>query len=222
MVQSSSENDKQALGSLKAAEATFDRATIKAPTDGTLISRNVERGDVVQPGKVLMVLSPAGETQLVVQVDEKNLAQLALKQQALASADAYPREKFPAELVYINPGIDPQRGSVEVKLRVPSPPAYLRQDMTVSIDIEVARRENALVVPIAAVRDLATDKQWVMKIIENRAHRQEVKIGARGTDRVEIVDGLQSGDQVIATTSPNVAEGSRLRPKPIVQRSDRH
>ena len=70
---------------------------------------------MVQPGKVLMVLSPAGETQLVLQIDERNLGRLKLGQRALASADAYPQERFAAELVYINPGVDAQRGTVEVQ-----------------------------------------------------------------------------------------------------------
>lgn len=78
-------------------------ATVTAPTGGTLIDRAVEPGDVVQPGKALMVLSPVGKTQLVVQIDEKNLKLLAAGQHALASADAYPDLQFMAELVYINP-----------------------------------------------------------------------------------------------------------------------
>jgi hypothetical protein len=89
----------------------------------------------VQPGKVLMVLSPKADMQLVLQIDEKNLHLLRLKQAAVASADAYPDQKFDAELVFINPRVDPLRGSVEVKLTVPKPPAYLQQDMTVSVDL---------------------------------------------------------------------------------------
>jgi HlyD family secretion protein len=201
----------QARASLQAASATFEHSTIKAAVDGTLIDRNVERGDVVQPGKVLMVLSPAGETQLVVQIDEKNLAALALGQKALASTDAYPQDKFAVELVYINPGVDPQRGSVEVKLRVPSPPSYLRQDMTVSVDIEVARRANTLVLPTEAVRDLATDKPWVMKVNDSRAHRQAIKVGARGGNRIEVVEGLEAGDRVLAASGVSVTEGRRVR-----------
>ena len=68
-------------------------------------------------------LAPAGETQIVVQIDEKNLAQLALGQKALVSADAYPGERFAAELVLHQSRHRPLRGSVEVKLRVPQPPA---------------------------------------------------------------------------------------------------
>src|SRR6185437_16754598 len=91
-----------------------------------------------------------GETQIDVRIDEKNLAQLAIGQRALASADAFPADRFTAVLFYINPGVDSLRGSVEMKLRVPDPPAYLRQDMTVSVDVEVARRAGALVVPPTA------------------------------------------------------------------------
>ena len=61
----------------------------------------------MQPSNVLMKLSPTGDTQLVVQIDEKNLGLIAVGQQALASADAFPKEAFAAEVVYINPGHRP-------------------------------------------------------------------------------------------------------------------
>ncbi|HSJ97375.1 MAG TPA: biotin/lipoyl-binding protein, partial [Myxococcota bacterium] len=69
---------EQARASLRLAQARLDLATIAAPVDGVLIARKVEIGAVVQPGKALMVLSPAGELQLVVQLDEKNLQLVAL------------------------------------------------------------------------------------------------------------------------------------------------
>ena len=133
----------QAQANLETAESRLGYATISAPRDGVLITRNVERGAVVQPGKALMVLAPAGETQLVLQIDERNLGKLALGQKALASADAYPDQRFAAVVSYINPGIDITRASVEVKLTVADPPDYLRQDMTVSVDIEVAAKDRA-------------------------------------------------------------------------------
>ena len=73
----------QARAGLAAAHARLEQTVIRAPVDGTLIARSVEPGNVVQSGKELMVLAPAGETQIVVQIDEKNLAQLSSGQQAL-------------------------------------------------------------------------------------------------------------------------------------------
>lgn len=201
----------QARAALAAAQAHLDLMTIEAPVAGTLISRSVEAGSVAQPGKVLLVLSPAGETQLTVQIDEKNLNYLKLNQKALASADAYPDQRFACEVVYINPGIDASRGSVEVKLTVPSPPAYLLQDMTVSVDIEVAKRPDALSVPLEAVRDAAGTKPWVMVVADGRAQRRNVKLGMRGgSGRVEVVDGLAPGDRVIPSTEA-VRPGRRVR-----------
>ena len=210
---------EQARANLAAALAKVKYTRIVAPVDGTLIARNVERGDVVQPGKALMVLSPAGEVQLVVQIDEKNLANLRVGQTALASADAYPDQQFPARVAYMNPAIDADRGSVEVKLDVPDPPAYLRQDMTVSVDIEVARRAGTLVLAADAVHNSSTTGPWVMKISDGRATRQPVTLGARGTGKVEILEGLRAGDQVIAAINSKASAGKRVRAAPLADRT---
>lgn len=204
---------RQARANLAAAQSRLSYTVIKAPRDGVLISRDVERGNVVQPSAVLMRLAPLGDTQLVIQVDEKNLAHIALGQKAIASADAYPRERFAAELVYINPGIDLQRASVEVKLRVPDPPAYLRQDMTVSVEIEVATRPGALVVPAAGIRELAGGRPWVLKVVDGRARRQPVSVGLISAGKAEIVGGLAEGDLVVPIRAGTPAPDARLRPR---------
>lgn len=187
----------QAQAGAEAARARQRHASVTAPVDGVLISRDVERGDVVQPGKVLMVLSPSGETQLVVQFDEKHLGLLAVGQTALASADAFADQRFTAEIAYISPGVDAQRGSVEVKLRVPAPPAYLRQNMTVSVDVEVARRRQALAVPLELVHDADTARPWVNRLDNGHARRQDVRLGLRGGGFAEVTEGLRAGDALV-------------------------
>ena len=201
---------EQARASLQMARSRLGYTEVRAPADGTLIARDVERGEAVQPGKALMVLAPHGETQLVLQIDERNLAKLKLGQKALVSADAYPSQRFAAELVYINPGVDAQRGTVEVKLRVPEPPAYLRQDMTVSVDIEIERHAGALALPADAVRDAAGATPWVLAVEYGRTVRRNVKVGLRGEGAVEIVDGLLEGGRVVPAGS-SVRAGQRVR-----------
>ena len=201
----------QARANLGVAQAKLDQTVILAPVDGTLIARNVEPGNVVQAGKELMALAPEGETQVVVQIDEKNLAQLRIGQHALASADAFPRERFAAVLVYINPGIDALRGSVEVKLRVPKPPGYLRQDMTVSVDIEVARSAGTVVIPADTVRDANSAQPWVLAVDGGRATRRAVKLGLKGDGRVEVLDGVAPGDRLISASQAMVKSGQRVR-----------
>jgi HlyD family secretion protein len=85
---------QQALAGVDAAKARLAYTRILVPRSGLLIARHVEAGDGVQAGKVLMVLSPAGSTELVVQLDEKNMKWVRLGQMALVSADAYPDQLF--------------------------------------------------------------------------------------------------------------------------------
>lgn len=195
---------------LQAARSRLGYTTIVSPADGTLIDRNVERGDVVQPGRTLMVLSPAGDIEIVVQIDEKNLSLIRLGQKALVSADAYPDDRFEAELVYINPSVDPQRASVEVKLRAVAPPAYVRQDMTVSVDIETARKTGALVLANEQVRDVTGARPWVLVVRDGRAVRQDLRIGLRGDARLEVVEGLKEGDLILSPIS-GAEDGQKVR-----------
>jgi len=195
---------------LDAARAKLDYLLIKAPVAGTLIARDVERGELVQPGKVLMVLSPTGATQLVLQIDERNLGRLAVGQRALASADAYASQRFDAVVAYINPGVDAQRGTVEVKLDVPQPPEYLRDDMTVSVDIETERHHGALVLPAAAIYD-AGSTPYVLAVRDGRALRQGVKLGLRGEGAVEVLDGLAEGELALLGANATFKPGRRVR-----------
>ena len=200
----------QARANLDTAESRLGYATITAPRDGVLISRSVERGSVAQPGKTLLVLAPSGELQLVLQIDERNLGKIAVGQKAVASADAYPSRRFDAVISYINPGVDITRASVEVKLTVSDPPEYLRQDMTVSVDIEVAAKDGTLVLPARSVHDVQSGQPWVLGIRGGRAARQPVKTGLRGSSQVEIVEGMAAGEPAIPQSS-GVLIGQRVR-----------
>ena len=169
----------QARASLNSASSRLAYASITAPRSGVLIARNVENGAVVAPGTPLLALAPDGQVQLLLAIDERNLGMLALDQTAIASADAYADQKFAAAVSYINPGVDITKASVAVKLNVTAPPDYLRQDMTVSVDIDVGESKNALLLPSRSVNDQLTKAPWVMLVKGGRAIHQAVEIGLK-------------------------------------------
>ncbi|MFT7775235.1 efflux RND transporter periplasmic adaptor subunit [Roseateles sp.] len=195
---------------LQAAHVRESYARIVAPAAGVLIARAVEPGEQVVPGRTLMTLSPEGLTQLVVQVDEKNLRHLALGQPAQASAEAYPERRFTARLAYVNPGINAQTGAVTAKLDVPQAPPELRQDMTVSVNIEVARRAQALVVPSDAVHEPHGAGPWVLRVEAGRVRRVAIQVGASAGGWTEVLAGLQPGDRLLSA-SVVLRDGERVR-----------
>lgn len=199
---------RQAEAGLALARARLDYHRIRAPKAGVIISRQVEAGDVVQAGQGVFELAATAQTELFAELDERNLAVLALGQRALASPEAFPDQRVNAEVVFISPAVNPDRGTVEVRLAVAEPTATLRPDMTVSIDIEVARRPNALTLPLRAVRDLA-GAPHVLVMRGGLAVHLPVGLGIRDDQRVEVTRGLSEQDRVIA--DPGSSPGDRVR-----------
>ncbi len=202
----------EAKAQVAVVEAQLARTHIVSPVDGVVLARHLEPGDAVVAGSRMLLLSRTGETRLLIEPDERNLALLALGQPATASAEAFPKERFDTVVRYIAPAVDPLRGTVEVHLHVPTPPAYLRPHMTVSVEIEVERRDDALTVPRGAIRELSGASPHVFVVVAGRAARVEVALGALGDERVEITSGLDEEAPVIDTPAPDLASGDRVRP----------
>ena len=112
----------EAIAARELAESKLAQTTIRASVPGTVLVRAVEPGDIVSPGKRLLMLNSAGETRLTAQIDEKNLPYLKVGQQAVASSEAFPDKTFAAALYYVSPVVDVTRGSVETRFRVAEPP----------------------------------------------------------------------------------------------------
>ncbi len=201
----------QAQAQLTGAQVRLSQTQINALQDGVVLSRSVEPGDVVQPGRTLLVMAVDGDVQIVFHPDERNLSRMALGQKARVSADAYPQQVFDAELGYIAPSIDPQRGSVEVRLRVPKAPDTLKPDMTVSVDLTVARQTQALTLSSEAVRGATSPTPWVF-VVENQVLvRKELKLGIQGDGVLEVTAGLDETDEVVLTDGQVLNVGDRVR-----------
>ena len=144
-----------ARAAASAARARLAQARLLAPAAARVLLRSVEPGQIVQPGKALLSLALAGPTQLVAQVDERFLEQLRPGQSAAVVADAFPGQRFAASVLSLAPAVDAQRGAIEVKFALAdTPPAFLREDMTLSVEVQTGRREAALVLPQSALRPL--------------------------------------------------------------------
>jgi HlyD family secretion protein len=180
-----------------AAQARLAQTALVAPADARVLVRAVEPGQIVQPGKALLSLALAGPTQLVAQVDERFLDQLEPGQKAAVVADAFAGQRFAARVLSIAPAVDAQRGAIEVKFALEQlAPAFLREDMTLSVEVETARRESALVLPQAALRGaVAGDAGTVLVLQDGRAqNRAACGWACARSMRWRCWTGLKEGD----------------------------
>lgn len=208
--------EQQLRERLAAARAQLDRTIIRAASAGVVLTRNAEPGDLVQPGRVLFEIARGGDTEIEVPVDEKNLAVLQPGQVAQCVADAWPERAFDAVVNYIAPAVDATRGTVTVRLRVDPVPQFLRQDMTVTVNVETGRRETAVAVPNDALLDAAAGAATVLVVREGRVRRVAVTTGLAGLAMTEVTEGLAEGEWVLAAAQSQalLADGARVRVLP--------
>ncbi len=196
---------------IAAAAARLAQTRLLAPADAQVLARQVEPGQIVQPGRALLTLALQGPTQLTAQVDERFLDQLALAQTAAVVADAYPGRRFAARVLSIAPAVDAQRGAIEVKFAlVGETPVFLREDMTLSIEVETGSRARALVVPIAALT-IGTDPAHatLRVVLDGRIEERDVRLGLRTLGAAEVRAGLADGEEVVLR--PALPHGTRVR-----------
>jgi HlyD family secretion protein len=129
--------------------------------------------------------------------------------------EAFPERPLLAQVAWIAPQVDPDRGTVEVRLALADEvdTTQLRPDMSATVEVLLGERAHALVLPNWLVRDLGTDTPWVLVAHEGVATRHPVTLGLVGADAVEILSGVAPDDVVLAVDSRvGVDEPVRSRP----------
>lgn len=177
---------------LRNARANLDKTEIVAPFAGKVQTRNVEPGDQVQPGRVLLEIARSDGLEIIAAVDEKHIAPLQLEQQAVVIADAWPDRELPAQISFIAPAVDESSGTLDVHLRVEDPEQLLRLGMTVSVTVFTAHKDRALAVPRDYLQQDA-DGWHVLVLNDDSAERQQVVPGLQAGTKIELLSGVEEG-----------------------------
>lgn len=188
---------------------------LRAPDSGTIIRRDGEVGDYIPVNEPVFYLAKADEPmRITAEVDEEDVPLIRRGQSVLVRADAFPDSVFNGEVAEITPRGDPVARSYRVRVVLPDG-TPLRFGMTAEINIITAQRENALLVPAAA---LDNEKLWVVD--GGKLAQRTVETGVRGVARVEILKGIPADALVVAAASDTLREGRKVRVKEIEQNLD--
>ncbi|HXR24072.1 MAG TPA: efflux RND transporter periplasmic adaptor subunit, partial [Candidatus Binataceae bacterium] len=212
----------QAKGTLDYAQVQLDNTVIRAPIDGTILERNVEKGEFVTTGFVGdkgvkgYVVSIANLRDLEVELDinQNDFAKLGGKQPGVVTTDAYPDRKYQGAITEISPEANRQKATVQVKVKILEPDDYLRPEMNASVAFfspekpgaKPAESKPIVTVPASAVRDGA-----VFVVVGGKAVRRAVKVGGTAAQGVQVAEGLIGGEDVIANPPANLKDGQKVK-----------
>jgi len=196
------------------ARVELERMRVRAPFDGVLGVRMVDPGDRVTEDDALVRIDATERLQLLFAIPEAGSAQARPGIPVEATVAAHPGEAFPGEIFFVSPTVDPATRRLLLKAWIPNPEGRLRPGMFVNVDVEVASKESALVVPESAlVHDRRGAFVWRVNE-EEQAERAPVQVGLRKAGQVEIELGLQPGDRVVSAGTHKVSEGRPVRVAP--------
>ena len=196
---------------LQLARIEVERTQVRAPFDGVVGTRFVSPGDRVEPGDPLVQIDAVDRLQVVFGLSERYVAEARTGVPVAVRVAAYPSERFPGEIFYVSPSLDAVARRVILKAWVPNPDRRLRAGMFANVEVEVSRRDDAILISEAAV---VYDRQgtYVWRIdAEERAQRVPVRLGLRSEGRVQVQGGLAPGDVVVVAGTHKLKEGSKIR-----------
>ena len=182
-----------ALGNKSGLAATF---ALTSPIDGTVVERNATIGATVGTDANVFKIIDTSRVWVDANVFEKDLPRIRVGQSVKLTVTAFPGTTFSGRVIFINSVVDPDSRTVKVRTEVPNPDGRLKPDMFANIEIITDVNSTALSVPQSAV--LEDNGKSVVYVAEGNAYNQrQVQLGIKNGDRVEIIDGLKSGDRVV-------------------------
>ncbi len=218
---------KQARGELALRRTFLDSTVIRAPITGTILEKAVETGEFVTTSFVgergakgyVVTLADLNDLQVELDISQDDFARLSMKQRATLNTDAFPDRSYRGHIAEIAPEANRQKATVQVKVQVADPDAFLRPEMNAQVAF-LAPEEPAngdrgpsgarIIVPTASVRD-RDGRKTVLVVLQGRARERPVRIGDLTAEGVVVTEGLIGGEDIVASPPGDLEDGDRVR-----------
>lgn len=213
----------QAQGALAYAETQLANTIIRAPVDGTILDRNVEKGEFVTTGFVgdkgakgyIVTMANLKDLQVELDINESDFPKLGPHQKAWVTTDAYPDRKYQGEIEQISPEADRAKATIQVKVQILNPDDYLRPEMNATVNFynDATGQSAGNAAPEILVPAGAVENGNVFVVVNGRARKHPVTTGSISANGVIVQSGLIGGEEVIVNPPPNLKDGQRVEAK---------
>jgi membrane fusion protein (multidrug efflux system) len=204
---------RSADAALAVLQLQIERSTVRAPFAGVIGQRFVSLGDYVTNGTRLLTLQTMDPHRAVIEVPERHAMSLRRGQTLEYSVASQPGRVFRAQVEFIDPVVQQPNRTIVVKARAPNPDRLLLPGMFIEARLATARRASAVVVAEDAVQPLRT-ANIVWAVLNGKATRRVVQLGARSQGVVEIVSGVGAGELVVVGGLERMSEGMAVAAQP--------
>ena len=200
---------KSAQAELAAIRARLAKRQVMAPFSGRLGIRDVSAGRLIEPGDPIVTLDDISIIKLDFQVPERSLAQLEVGQEITSTTDAYLGRVFFGIVQSIDSRVDPVTRAVTVRAKIENPDEALKPGMFLLVELGVATRHRAVLIPEEAVVSNGTER-YVFVVTDGAIRQSPVTLGERLPGEVEVLEGVGAGEQVVVGGVQKVRDGAAV------------
>lgn len=211
---------EQARGALAYAQDALDNTLIKAPVAGTILDRNVEKGEFITTGFVgdkgakgyIVTMADLNDLQVELDINQNDFPKLGPDQKGTVTTDAYPDRKYDGYIEQVSPEADRAKATVQVKVRVRNPDDYLRPDMnsTVSFYNELKGHPTSTASRIVVIPQSALQKGSVFVALNQHARKRAVTTAGTSDRGALIKSGLIGGEDLIVNPPAGLKDGQKI------------
>lgn len=185
--------------------------TFRSPATGVVMEKKAVQGMRFTPGDTLYQVADLSSVWVVADVYEQDIALVRPGAKATVRVDAYPERKFEGRITYVYPTLKAETRTVPVRLEIANPGLLLKPAMFARVELPVGGGGKVLAIPVSAVLDSGTRQIVLVQRAEGRFEPREVQLGARTDRYVQVLQGVQAGEEVVVAANFLIDAESNLK-----------
>jgi RND family efflux transporter MFP subunit len=187
--------------------------TVRAPFAGVITLRNVDAGALVNEGNTLLYrIAQTDRLRTYLNVPQADAGSVRVGQQAVLVVPDLPGHGFPGAVTRTANALDPATRTLLVEVQLPNPGALLMPGMYAQVDLSVLRKDPPLLIPGDTLVVRSDGPQVAVVAPDGRVHFARIQLGRDFGDRLEVLSGLEDGQQVVVNPSDAIREGAQVKP----------
>ncbi len=195
--------------SFELAQNAVNNTSVKAPIDGIVSKRNIEPGEMAQPGVPLITLVKMDNVKIEVSVPQDQVNQVEKGATVEVRVDGFQDKVFKGTVDFVSPVSDPENSTFPVNIKVDNSEGLLRSGMVAEVSF-MERPDGYIEIPASAVVK-KDHKTFVYTFDDGVVRLVEVKTKENNKDWIQVVSGLQRNDQVVVNPTDALKDGSPVK-----------
>lgn len=198
-------NDKvktgDVLGLVQTPELLGKPLELKAPIDGVIIERKSTVGELVDKSSEIYTISDPTDLWVIAEIKERDIAAVKVGQEAAYTVLAYPGEQFHGKVVRTGNQVENDSRTLEVRIETSNGDGRLKPGMFADVEITTTVLRDVLVIPDTALQTDEENQIVFVALDANKFEKRVVKLGMEQHGRVQVLDGIKSGEKVVTDGS---------------------